>query len=95
MIYYGHPFILVGSKGLIKELKLLGYKTFDCIFDESYDDMLPGPEKMLFIANQVKQYCGEEGRRKISEKLPEIEAILRYNRELFMYKDHNEFWTKL
>lgn len=95
LIYYGHPFIIVGCDHILKDLHQLGYKTFDCIFDESYDDMPMSYEKILFIGNQVKQYCGEEGRKKIAEKLPEIEAVLRHNRELFKTKDHNEFWIKL
>ena len=95
LIYFGHPFILVGETGILKDLKELGYRTFDCVFDESYDDMPIGPEKILFIANQVKQYCGEEGRKRFAEKMPQIEEILRYNRELFLTKDHNEFWANL
>lgn len=95
LIYFGHPFIIVGAIGVIQDLKELGYKTFDCVFDESYDYMPMGAEKILFIANQVKQYCGEEGRKKFAEKLPQIEEILRYNRELFLTKDHNEFWASL
>ena len=95
LIYFGHPFIIVGEIGVIQDLKELGYKTFDCVFDESYDYMPMGAEKILFIANQVKQYCGEEGRKKFAEKLPQIEEILRYNRELFLTKDHNEFWASL
>jgi hypothetical protein len=95
LIYYGHPFIIVGCDHILKDLHKLGYKTFDFIFDESYDDMPMGYEKILFIGNQIKQYCGEEGRKKIAEKLPEIEAVLRHNRKLFITKDHNEFWAKL
>jgi len=34
-----HPFIILGSKGSLKELRELGYKTFDGWIDESYDEL--------------------------------------------------------
>ena len=34
-----HPFIILGSKGSLKELRKLGYKTFDGWIDESYDEL--------------------------------------------------------
>jgi len=95
LIYYCHPFILVGMPEILNSLKELGYKTFDCVFDESYDDMHLNEEKILFVSNQVKQYCGAEGRNKFAEKLPEIEKILKYNREVFINKNHFKFWADL
>lgn len=34
-----HPFILVGLPGSLRQLKELGFKTFDSWWDESYDDI--------------------------------------------------------
>ncbi len=34
-----HPFIILGNKGSLKELRSMGYKTFDGFIDESYDDL--------------------------------------------------------
>lgn len=94
MLFYGHPFILVGDSGGLDFLKRLGYKTFDCIFDESYDQMT-GIEKYIHIAEQIQYFCTDEGKQKFIDKLPEIEEVLRYNRNLFLTKDHYEFWAKL
>lgn len=44
-----HPFIILGSKGSLKELKSMGYVTFDNLIDESYDD-LDNIERMEAIA---------------------------------------------
>jgi hypothetical protein len=93
-IFYGHPFIIVGYNGRLAALKSLGYKTFDCIFDESYDQM-GGIEKYMCIAEQIKYFCTDEGKQKFIDKMPEIEEVLRYNRNLFLTKDHYEFWAKL
>ena len=32
------PFVVNGTKGYLKELKRLGFKTFSDVIDESYDD---------------------------------------------------------
>lgn len=37
-IAMGMPFVLVGTKGSLKYLKEYGFKTFEGIWDESYDD---------------------------------------------------------
>jgi hypothetical protein len=34
-----HPFVVLGNKGSLKELKKLGYKTFHDLIDESYDNL--------------------------------------------------------
>jgi hypothetical protein len=34
-----HPFILLGIRGSLRELKRQGFKTFDAWWDESYDDI--------------------------------------------------------
>jgi hypothetical protein len=94
MLFYGHPFILVGDCYSLAFLKQLGYKTFDCIFDESYDQ-ITSIEKYICIAEQIQYFCTDEGKQKFIDKMPEIEEVLRYNRNLFLTKDHYEFWAKL
>lgn len=37
-ILYGIPFVLIGSKYSLKELRRIGFKTFDSLIDESYDE---------------------------------------------------------
>jgi len=37
-IAMGMPFVIVGTQGSLKYLRSYGFKTFDGIFDESYDD---------------------------------------------------------
>jgi hypothetical protein len=95
LLYYGHPFIMWAPPNSIAELHSLGYKTFPFLFDESYDTMPPETEKLLFIKEQIKQYCGPEGRKKILEKMPQIAEVIRHNRKLFLSKDHYEFWANL
>ena len=95
MFYHSHPFIVYGAPGTLKYLHKIGYKTFPELFDESYDDMPESADKLLFIGNQILQYCGEDGRKKFEEKMPHIKETLEYNRNLFITKDFYEFWAKL
>ena len=36
-IGHSHPFIIFGSVGTLKELKRMGFKTFEPFIDERYD----------------------------------------------------------
>jgi len=55
-IITGHPFMVIGSNGLLKKLKEFGYKTFDRWFDESYDNTGTLKEKFAVILNNLKKY---------------------------------------
>lgn len=93
MIYYGHPFILVGSPGLLNELKRLGYETFPELFDESYDKMPCSSRKIKFIAEQVNKWCDPERREELNQIMKDLQPKLEYNRNLFITKDHSKFWS--
>jgi L-rhamnose mutarotase len=60
-----HPFIILGNKGSLKELRDMGYKTFDGFIDESYDNLstferydaiVESIKKIINIENKVKWY---------------------------------------
>tara|TARA_Y100000310_G_scaffold167113_1_gene166849 strand:+ start:1751 stop:3058 length:1308 start_codon:yes stop_codon:yes gene_type:complete len=51
------PFIVHGERGVLKELRRLGFETFPEWFDESYDEMEAGIEKILFLAKQINNIC--------------------------------------
>ena len=52
-IYFGQPFMVIGSKGTLKYLKNIGYNTFPEIFDESYDDMFDLNDRVDSVANEL------------------------------------------
>jgi hypothetical protein len=49
------PFILVGNYGTLKMIKDLGFKTFDSLIDESYDDVYDYKERMNKIFNEIQK----------------------------------------
>lgn len=48
-IYVGHPFIIFGNPGTLKELHKLGFRTFSQWWDEGYDDIIDTNERMYRI----------------------------------------------
>ena len=54
-IYMLQPFILIGNPHSLKELKKLGYKTFDRWWDESYDEEDKLVERVLKIEKVLKK----------------------------------------
>ena len=48
-IYMMQPFIIIGNPHSLKELKKMGYKTFDKWWDESYDDEEDIAKRLLMI----------------------------------------------
>ena len=56
-MYNKMPFIVHGKKGYLQLLKDLGYKTFDAIFDESYDGLGNREDKAKFIAKEIDRFC--------------------------------------
>lgn len=95
MIYYGHPFIIIGAPGTLKELRRIGYQTFPELFDESYDDMEIGVEKIKFIIDQVVNWCLPQNKQLLIEKFKSVKHTVEHNRKVFLSKNHHEKWLRL
>jgi hypothetical protein len=50
------PFVLVSTAGSLKYLKKYGFKTFDTLWDESYDDELDDYRRIEKISALLKQF---------------------------------------
>lgn len=69
------PFILVGSKGTLAQLKLLGFKTFESIWDESYDTIANPSDRMVASISLLTNLCN----RPIGELAEQVREIVEYN----------------
>ena len=89
-------FIVIAGHNYLKNLKSLGFKTFDCVIDESYDD----------IEDNITRYKAAcEEIRKLSllpqqEVLDKIKPIVEHNKEVMLSTDwlgdfHKELKTAL
>jgi hypothetical protein len=50
-------FIILNSAGTLRVLQQQGFKTFNDIIDESYDDILDPELRVLAVAEQVRKFC--------------------------------------
>ena len=95
-LYYGHPFILIGWKNSLKFLKEMGFKTYDDIFDESYDELETWEERTKHVYHQVERLLklSKKELKKIFEKVQD-NVIYNQNR-FFTYDGYvDDFITKL
>jgi hypothetical protein len=78
----GHPFILASSAGSLEYLRNYGFKTFDGIIDESYDDELDPVARLNLIIKSMKDITqwSEEEQINNWKKIKEITA---YNKKHF------------
>ena len=89
------PFLLAAHKGSLKCLKKLGFKTFDFIFDESYDDIENEKERIDFITNEFKKFNS----RSIEENyeiIKKYQNIYEFNFNHLLYlldKKDKEFYN--
>jgi len=75
------PFIIIGQPGTLDRLRLLGYKTFSSIWDESYDGVLDPIDRMLKICDLVEQ-LSKLSTEDLKEKINNAKDILDFNYNL-------------
>jgi len=56
-IMHKHPFILASTPHSLQMLRDQGYKTFNGIIDESYDNVLDDDKRLELIINEVERLC--------------------------------------
>jgi|TARA_R110000824_G_scaffold196402_3_gene379595 hypothetical protein len=78
-----HPFIVISSGGFLKELKTLGFKTYDGLFDESYDEISDKWERFDFIINEID--------RILSKSQEEIKDLYQKYLEVCIYNRNHLF----
>lgn len=82
-IFCKHPFLMVASKYTLREIKKLGYKTFDKWWDESYDEcdnVFDRINEILKILDSLKLKTPDE----LFQIRLEMQDVLNYNYELYI-----------
>ncbi len=100
VIASSQPFIIMGNKNSLVELKKLGYKTFEDFFDESYDS-LDGCDRMDAIIKVLKDIDLIENKLEWFSKMKDIlewnKNILReniVNRTPYVYNEILKLYNK-
>lgn len=85
-ILYKTPFLVLGCPYTLKYLKLLGFKTFDSVFDESYDKELIFYDRVEAILSNIRDISTLSLQDAI-KKFKITEEICDYNYNLFLNSD--------
>jgi predicted XRE-type DNA-binding protein len=85
-IAMGMPFILNAPAGSLAYLKSYGFKTFDSVWDESYDLVEDPAERLIQIAELMK-YISSWNPEKRNKKIAEAQAIADYNKKHFFSQE--------
>ena len=71
------PFMVLGNRGTLKRLKQYGYRTFDQIWDESYDDLPTWQQRADAIVKNLQQWCAKSKEQKQQDIKSVWKNILR------------------
>lgn len=79
----GHPMLWIAPPHTIKMLKHLGFKTFDAVWPEDYDEIINPRERLDRVITILEELCAKshEDWRAINRKLT---PILKHNQELML-----------
>jgi hypothetical protein len=88
-----HPFIMVSRPNTLKHLRRFGYKTFSPYIDETYDDIEDDRERLVKIAELVKDLCNKPPSF-WRDFVQEIRHITKHNFDVLMNAKPTYFTQK-
>jgi hypothetical protein len=76
-IAIGHPWIAVSNCGFYKDIKNLGFRTFDHLIDESFDEIENNQDRIDRISAVVDDLCQQD----LSQFLAGAKEVCKYNQQ--------------
>jgi hypothetical protein len=73
----GHPFVVASTPGFYRDLRQLGFRTFDHVIDESFDSIQNAQDRMDRITDIVADLCAQD----LSSFLSVCEDVCKYNQQ--------------
>jgi hypothetical protein len=89
----GHPWIVASNQGFYRDMRNLGFQTFDSLIDESFDSIDNSQERMDRIVAVVNDLCQQD----LTSFMQASESICKYNQQHLQYlssKIKSEFADK-
>lgn len=80
------PFIVIGNPHILKRLRSLGYKTFDSLWDENYDEEFDCQRRMEKIINLVEDISKKYSTQELKKLLEKNKHITEHNFDLLMQR---------
>ena len=82
-IKHCQPFVIVGACGSVRQLREMGYRTFDSVVDHSYDSIEDTTQRWEAVC---KEMCRIAKSKKIHNMFAECKSDLLHNQQLFLNK---------
>ena len=83
-IIAGHVFIVHGNYQYLQKLKEMGFKTFESVFDESYDSIRDRNERIKVLAELIKKLKGSDWK----DIYNKTKSIRTHNQKNFWNKNY-------
>ena len=80
----GMPFIVIGNPYILKRLRSLGYKTFDTLWDESYDEEFDCHKRMEKIVKLVEDISAKYTTEQLFDLIEQNNYIIEHNYNLLL-----------
>lgn len=87
-ILFMRPFMINGGPYCLEILKKFGFKTYDFMFDESYDTVENIIDRQEIIIKNVKQYVNKY--KDLSYTMSEANRVASYNRHHLLNVDYEQ-----
>jgi hypothetical protein len=82
----GQPFILAGTHSSLEYLRGYGFKTFDAVWNENYDQITNPEERLQSMVDVMIQIANWDPHTR-QQKMAQANAIADYNKKWFFSKD--------
>lgn len=79
-IFVGHPFILIGNPYSLRELKNMGFKTYDKWIDESYDKEINLDKRLNMVVKEMEKF-NQKPLSELIEIRKEMVSICEFNKK--------------
>ena len=73
----GHPWIAVANSGFYRDIKNIGFRTFESVIDESFDQIDNNQDRLERIAVIVEDLCQQD----LAKFLQECYTVCKYNQQ--------------
>jgi len=96
-LIFGHPFIIWGSQGILDYLRSKGFKTYNGIFDETYDTIVDNRQRLNAIVQEVERFSNLPSEVK-KENFLKSKEIARHNQDVMLNLTDNDYlnsWNNL
>jgi len=78
-IAMGHPWVAVANQGFYRDIKKLGFKTFEPWIDESFDSIENNQQRLNAVANAIETLANSD----LDQFMTAVRDTCKYNQEHF------------